>query len=57
MDLAYRTRAIISRGLYIIPPFFTTVYNQERLMLQTIFTEFTKLLPILFPKWKNLLLW
>ena len=29
----YRTRAIITRGLYIFTPFFTAVYNQERLIL------------------------
>ena len=33
----YRTRAIITRGLYIFfTPFFSAVYNQERLILQTI---------------------
>ena len=25
----YRTRAMISRGLYILYPIFTAVYNQE----------------------------
>ena len=35
--LTYRTRAIISRGLYIITTFFTAVYNQERLILETIY--------------------
>ena len=29
----YRTRAIISRGLYISTPFFTAVYNQERVTM------------------------
>ena len=29
----YRTRAIITRGLYIFAPFFSAVYNQERLIL------------------------
>ena len=33
----YRTRTIISRGLYIFTPSFTAVYNQERLILQTIY--------------------
>ena len=33
----YRTRNIISRGLYIFTPFFSAVYNQERLILQTIY--------------------
>jgi hypothetical protein len=34
----YRTRAIISHGLCIIfTPFFTGVYNQERLILETIY--------------------
>jgi hypothetical protein len=33
----YRTRAIISRGLYVFTPFFTAVYNQERLTLETIY--------------------
>ena len=28
-------RAIITRGLYFFTPFFTAVYNQERLILQT----------------------
>ena len=32
----YRTRAIITRGLYIFYPIFSAVYNQERLILQTI---------------------
>ena len=31
----YRRRAIITRGLYFFTPFFTAVYNQERLILQT----------------------
>ena len=35
--LMYRTRAIISRGLYIFTPFFSAVYNQELLILQTIY--------------------
>ena len=34
--LTYRTRAIITRGLYIFYPIFSAVYNQERLILQTI---------------------
>ena len=29
-------RAIITRGLYIFYPIFSAVYNQERLILQTI---------------------
>jgi hypothetical protein len=33
----YRKRAIISRGLYIFTPFLTAVYNQEWLILQTIY--------------------
>ena len=32
----YRTRAIITRGLYFFTPFFSAVYNQERLILQTV---------------------
>ena len=31
----YRTHAIITRGLNFFTPFFTGVYNQERLILQT----------------------
>ena len=31
----YLMRAIISRGLYIFTPFFTAVYNQEQLIIQT----------------------
>ena len=37
LESNYRTRAIITRGLYIFTPFFTAVYNQERLILQTIY--------------------
>ena len=33
----YRTRSIISQGLYIFTQFFTVVYNQERSMLQRIY--------------------
>ena len=33
----YRTRAIKTRSLYIFYPFFSAVYNQERLILQTIY--------------------
>ena len=33
----YRTLAIISRGLSIFTPLFSAVYNQELLILQTIF--------------------
>ena len=33
--ITYRTRAIITRGLYIFTPIFSAVYNQERLILQT----------------------
>ena len=33
----YCARTIISRGLYIFTPFFSGVYNQERLILQTIY--------------------
>ena len=33
----YRTRGIISRGLYIFTPFFTAVYNYEWLILETIY--------------------
>ena len=32
----YRRRAIITCGLYFFTPFFSVVYNQERLILQTI---------------------
>ena len=35
-DINYRTRAIITRGLHIFYPIFSAVYNQERLILQTI---------------------
>ena len=35
--LDYRTRAIISRGLYIFYSFFAAVYIVERLILQTIY--------------------
>ena len=31
----YCTRASTTRGLYSFTPFFTAVYNQERLILQT----------------------
>ena len=39
MSSYYRTRVIITRGLYIFSLFFTTVYivNVERLVLQTIY--------------------
>ena len=43
----YRTRAIISRGLFFFTPFLTAVYNVEQLILQTIYVlnkEFLKLL-------------
>ena len=30
----YCTHAIITRGLYIFTPFFSAVYNQERLILE-----------------------
>ena len=33
----YRTHAIISRGLYIFTLFFTAVYIQKRLILQTVY--------------------
>ena len=33
----YRSRAIISRGLYIFTLFFTAFYNQELLLLETIY--------------------
>ena len=33
--LNYRTRTIITRGLYFFTPFYSAVYNQERLILQT----------------------
>ena len=33
----YRTRAMITRGLYIFYPIFTAVYNEEWLILQTIY--------------------
>ena len=33
----YPMHTIIRRCLYIFIPFFTAVYNQERLMLQTIY--------------------
>ena len=32
----YRTRDIITRGLYIFYPIFSAVYDQERLILQII---------------------
>ena len=35
LSKTYRTRAIITRGLYFFYPIFTAVYNQERLILQT----------------------
>ena len=35
--LIYRTRAIITRGLYIFTPFFSAIYNQKQLILQTIY--------------------
>ena len=35
--MIYRTRAIITRGLYIFTPFFSAVYNRDRLILQTIY--------------------
>ena len=31
--IIYRTRTIISHGLYIFTPFFSAVYNQEWLIL------------------------
>ena len=37
MMFNYRMRAIISRGLYIFGPFFTTAHIVERLVLQTIY--------------------
>ena len=37
MKIKYRARTIISRDLYIFTPSFTAVYNQERLILQTIY--------------------
>ena len=33
----YRKRAIISRGCIFFTPFFTAVYNLERLILETIY--------------------
>ena len=36
-DQVYRTRAIITRGLYLFTPFFTLVYIVERLVLHTIY--------------------
>ena len=35
----YRTLAIITCGLYFFTPFFTAVYNQERLILQTTYVR------------------
>ena len=35
--MMYHKRAIISRGLYFFPAFFTAVYIVERLVLQTIY--------------------
>ena len=35
--MKYRTRAIISRGLYIFYPIFSAVYIQKRLILQTVY--------------------
>ena len=37
MGNIYCTRAIVTRGLYILTPFFTAVYIVERLVLQTIY--------------------
>ena len=37
INVKYRTRAIITRGLYIFTPFFTTVFIVKRLVLQTIY--------------------
>ena len=48
---AYRTRAIISRGLYIFTPFFTAVYFVERLLLQSIFVQNKKILQFLSLKY------
>ena len=36
-EIDYRKRTIINRGLYIFPPFFSAVYNQERSILLTIY--------------------
>ena len=35
--ISYSLRAIIGHGLYIFNPFFTAIYNQEWLLLQTIY--------------------
>ena len=43
----YRTRAIITRGLYIFYPIFTAVYIEERFILQTIFVLKTEILHFL----------
>ena len=37
-------RAIMNRGFYIFTPFFTAIYNQERLILETICVVNKKLL-------------
>ena len=34
-NLKYRTRAIITCGLYIFTPFFSAVYNQERFQIKS----------------------
>ena len=34
--IKYRKRAIITHSVYIFYPFFSAVYNQEQLLLQTI---------------------
>ena len=37
INLFYQTHSIISHSLYIFNPFFSAVYNQEWLILQTIY--------------------
>ena len=44
----YRLGTIISRGLYFFTPFFTAVYNQERLILETIHVVNKEILPKIF---------
>ena len=45
--MTFRTRAIISRGLYIFTLFFTGVYIVEQLVLQTIYVLNKEILKIL----------
>ena len=38
-QITYRTRAIISRGLYIFTPFFNAVYIVEQLVIDNLGTK------------------